>query len=222
MDIEKNVQQLNEKLGQNCLLVAVSKTKSADDIMAAYNAGIRDFGENNVLELTEKAEKLPKDIKWHMIGHMQSNKIKHIAPYIHLIHSVDSLKLLNDINKRAMNVDRMIGCLLQVHIAEEETKFGFTEEALFEALQTDGIEKLSNVKIEGIMGMATFTKDMDQVRQEFQKLKTIFDKAKSMYKLDNIDINVLSMGMSGDYSIAVEEGSTMVRVGSAIFGAKYT
>lgn len=220
MNIGKNVEELSEKLGRDCTLVAVSKTKPVEDIKAAYDVGIRDFGENKVQELAEKAPQLPKDIRWHMIGHLQRNKVKQVVPHVHLIHSVDSLRLLTEINKQAIAADRIVGCLLQVHIAQEESKFGFTEEELFDLLETEDMGAFSNVRIEGIMGMATFTEDTEQVRREFQELKSIYEGVKSLSKTSNVDIKILSMGMSGDYQIAIEEGSNMVRVGSAIFGAR--
>jgi pyridoxal phosphate enzyme (YggS family) len=202
----------------HCTLVAVSKTKPAEAIKEAYDAGQRIFGENKAQELTGKYETLPKDIQWHMIGHLQSNKVKYIAPFVSLIHSVDSFKLLEEINKQGVKVNRVIPCLLQVHIAEEETKFGFSEEEILDLLKTASFNTLNNIKVVGLMGMATFTDNVDQVRKEFRSLKTIFEKLKSSSLPSQIEMEELSMGMSGDYKIAIEEGSTMVRVGSAIFG----
>jgi PLP dependent protein len=197
-------------------LVAVSKTKPIEDIKALYDLGHRDFGENYVQELTEKAEQLPKDIRWHFIGHLQSNKVKFIAPFVHMIHGVDSYKLLSEINSKAIKNKRVIDCLLQVHIAMEETKFGFDEAELSSLLNTilkyEQLNSLNNVRICGLMAMASFTEDMDLVRTEFRKLKTFFDKFDSL--------TTLSMGMSSDYKIAIEEGSNMVRIGSLLFGTR--
>ena len=203
-----------------CTLIAVSKTKPAETIQEAYEAGQRVFGENKVQELTGKYDALPKDIEWHMIGHLQSNKIKFIAPFISLIHSVDSFKLLEEINKQALKSNRVIPCLLQIHIAEEETKFGFSEEEVFDLFKTDSFNQLNNIRIAGLMGMATFTDNPEQVRKEFRSLKSIFEKLKSSSLPKQVEMKELSMGMSGDYKIAIEEGSTMVRVGSAIFGGR--
>ncbi len=197
-------------------LVAVSKTKSAEDILELYQLGQRDFGENYVQELVSKAEHLPKDIRWHYIGHLQTNKVKYIAPFVHLIHGVDSIKLLKEINKQGEKNNRIINCLLQVHIAQEETKFGFNENELIEAIgQVENLQ-MGNVKISGLMGMASFTEDLEKVRSEFQVMKRIYDKL----AIDNSLLEFLSMGMSADYKIAIEEGSNMVRVGSLIFGER--
>ncbi len=210
MTIASNLKAIQSSLANKVTLVAVSKTKPNTAILEAYQAGQRIFGENKVQELAQKAEELPKDIAWHMIGHLQTNKVKFIAPFVSLIHGVDSLKLLKEINKRAEQNNRIIDCLLQVHIATETTKFGFgineVESALNEAKQ------FKNIKIVGLMGMATFTDDTQQVAEEFKSLKTVFDSIK------NDHITTLSMGMSGDYKLAIEQGSTMIRVGSAIFG----
>lgn len=213
MSIEKNLAEIRESLPKEVALVAVSKTKSNEEIMEAYVAGQRIFGENKVQELTRKQVELPKDIQWHMIGHVQRNKVKYMAPFVSLIHGVDSLKLLMEIDKQAKKNNRVIDCLLQIHIADEATKFGLDESELNEILSSD---KLANIKISGLMGMATLTSDEEQIRKEFKKLKSYFDSSKT--KLPNIKI--LSMGMSGDYNIAIEEGSTMVRIGSSIFGAR--
>lgn len=194
-----------------CTLVAVSKTKPNELIMEAYDAGQRDFGENKVQDLVAKAEALPKDIKWHMIGHLQRNKVKYIVPFVHLVHGIDSEKLLKEINKEAGKINRTVNGLLQVHIAKEDTKFGFSGEELEEFISNDGLSKYPNVKIEGLMGMATFTEDKGQVAEEFSMLKTLFDQ----YNWDT-----LSMGMSGDYQIAIAQGSNMIRVGTAIFGER--
>ncbi len=200
-------------------LVAVSKTKPAEDILELYELGQRDFGENYVQELVEKAEKLPNDIRWHFIGHLQSNKVKYIAPFVHLIHGVDSFKLLKEINKEAIKKNRSIDILLQAYIAQEETKFGMDEEELQAAIT--GFEQLENkqVNICGLMGMASFTDDMDKVRSEFKQLKKTFEELKK-YQISNFSLQTLSMGMSADYSVAIEEGSTMVRIGSLLFGAR--
>lgn len=220
MSIKKNIASLKQQLPVHCTLVAVSKTQPADVIMLAYEAGHRIFGENKVQELVTKHESLPTDIQWHMIGHLQSNKVKYIAPFIHLIHSVDSFKLLAEINKQAIKAERTIQCLLQIHIAKEETKFGFSEAEVLELLHNDSLQKLSSVRITGLMGMATNTSDSDQVRDEFRTLKKFYDLLRSMPLPANMEMKELSMGMSGDYKLALEEGSTMVRIGSAIFGER--
>lgn len=204
----------------NCKIVAVSKTKTPAEIMEAYNAGQRLFGENKVQELTDKYEKLPKDIEWHMIGHLQRNKVKYIAPFVSMIHSVDSVRLLEEINKQAAKHGRTIRCLLQAHIAEEETKFGFALDELKALFETETLAQYENVYIAGLMGMATFTDDESQIRREFRALKNTFEELKSRPLPPNAAMEELSMGMSGDYLIAIEEGSTMVRVGSAIFGER--
>lgn len=220
MDIKKNIASLKQQLPAYCTLVAVSKTQPVDVIMKAYNAGHRIFGENKVQELVSKFEALPTDIQWHMIGHLQSNKVKYIASFIHLIHSVDSYKLLAEINKQAIKARRTIHCLLQIHIAKEESKFGFSEAEVLELLHQGALEKLSSIRITGLMGMATNTSDTDQVRDEFRTLKKFYDQLKSMPLPANMEMKELSMGMSGDYKLAVEEGSTLVRIGSAIFGER--
>ena len=204
---KKIVAELGEK---HVILVAVSKTKPNQDLQSLYDLGQRDFGENYVQELVDKEAALPKDIRWHFIGHLQSNKVKYIAPFVHLIHVVDSLKLLKEINKQAAKCNRVIDCLLQVHIAQEETKFGMDEKEIEEVnLQ---ISELANVRIMGLMGMASFSDDLDKVRSEFNYLNTLFHKFRPW--------TTLSMGMSGDYQMAIEEGSTMVRIGSLLFGAR--
>ncbi|SNT24413.1 hypothetical protein SAMN05421640_2910 [Ekhidna lutea] len=218
-EISSQLKDLKESLPELCTLVAVSKTKPVEDILSAYNTGHRDFGENKVQELTRKAEELPKDIKWHMIGHLQRNKVKYIAPFVHLIHGVDSFKLLKEINKQGRKSDRVIDCLLQVHIAEEDTKFGFDKIELEEILSGKDLKDLAHVCIKGLMGMATFTEDTNQIRREFRLLKSIYEETKNSDHT-NVQMNTLSMGMSGDYKIALEEGSNMVRIGSAIFGAR--
>jgi PLP dependent protein len=215
--------EINEELqSKQATLVAVSKTKPASDIQELYDLGQRDFGENYVQELGEKQLLLPNDIRWHFIGHLQSNKVKYIAPFVHLIHGVDSYKLLLEIDKQARKFDRVIHCLLQVHVAQEETKFGFNEIELMEAM--DAIHKykllneLKNVEVSGLMGMASFTDDLEQVRKEFKYLKLLFDHCASLPW--NTGFNTLSMGMSSDFQLAIEEGSTMVRIGSLLFGAR--
>lgn len=200
-------------------LIAVSKTKPSEDLLALYELGQRDFGENYVQELVDKAAQLPKDICWHFIGHLQTNKVKLIAGFVQLIHGVDSLKLLREINKEAVKNNRVIDCLLQIHIAQEETKFGFDENELAELINTLPNETLNNIRITGLMGMASFSDDMDLVRNEFKKLKAIFDQY-AKRQASNVELETLSMGMSGDYKIAIEEGSNMVRIGSLLFGAR--
>ena len=221
MSISNNLTQIKSQLPANVTLVAVSKTKPVADLMEAYNAGQRIFGENYVQELVEKNEQMPKDIQWHFIGHLQSRKVKLITPFVSLIHGVDSLKLLQEINKQADKNNRVIDCLLQIHIAEEESKFGLDEQELNEILkqvQNDN-ENYKNTRIVGLMGMATFTENQNQIEKEFQNLKSIFDKV-SQLSTENCQLNTLSMGMSGDYQLAISCGSTMVRIGSSIFGAR--
>jgi pyridoxal phosphate enzyme (YggS family) len=210
---KEKYQQINEELRLSKItLVAVSKTKPVEDILELYDLGHRDFGENYVQELVEKAERLPKDIRWHFIGHLQSNKVKLITPFIYLIHGVDSLKLLKEIDKQAEKSKRHIDCLLQVHIAQEETKFGFDENELF-ALE---IGQFANVKIKGLMGMASLSEYVNKIRTEFKHLKTIYKKLSTLTP----QLSILSMGMSADYKIAIEEGSNMVRIGSLLFGER--
>ena len=201
-------------------LVAVSKTKPNEQILEIYNQGQRIFGENRVQELVKKHETLPKDIEWHMIGYLQSNKVKYIAPFIALIHSVDSFKLLKKINTEAAKHHRIINCLLQFKIAKEDSKSGFEIESAKEMLSDPSFSSLKNINIRGLMGMATFTNDEQLVRAEFQKLKTIFEELKSLHFDSNSDFSEISMGMSGDYKLAIEAGSTMVRIGSLIFGSR--
>jgi pyridoxal phosphate enzyme (YggS family) len=220
MNIKNNINNLRQSIPPNCTLIAVSKTHPVEKVKEAYDAGQRAFGENRVQELTPKFEALPKDIEWHMIGHMQSNKVKYVAPFIHMIHSVDSYNLLEEINKQAAKVKRTISCLLQIHIAEEESKFGFSEQEALDLVHAGSVKNLNHVTIVGLMGMATFTDDKNQVRKEFKGLKSFFEKLKSSNLPSNVLMKELSMGMSGDYQIALEEGSTMVRVGSAIFGER--
>ena len=210
---KEKYQQINEELRlSDITLVAVSKTKPVEDILELYNLGHRDFGENYVQELAEKAEKLPNDIRWHFIGHLQTNKVRSIVPFIYLIHGVDSLKLLKEIDKQAEKSKRVIDCLLQVHIAQEETKFGFDETELLNL----ELKQFLNVRIKGLMGMASLTDDINKIRIEFKFLKTLFEKLKT----ENPELLILSMGMSADYKIALEEGSNMVRIGSLLFGER--
>ncbi len=221
MSIAKNLTQIKSQLPANVTLVAVSKTKPVADLMEAYNAGQRIFGENKIQEMTEKWEQMPKDIQWHMIGHVQTNKVKFMAEYVSLIHGVDSLKLLQEINKQAKKHNRVIDCLLQIHIAEEETKFGLNEEELNEILKQVQHDKneFENIRIVGLMGMATFTENQNQIEKEFNHLKAIFDNSKKL-NTEHCQLNTLSMGMSGDYQLAISCGSTMVRIGSSIFGTR--
>jgi pyridoxal phosphate enzyme (YggS family) len=219
MDIVNNISAIQKDLKQ-VKLIAVSKTKPNEMLEAAYAGGQRAFGENKVQEMSDKADSLPKDMEWHMIGHLQRNKVKYIVPYVHLIHGVDSPRLLVEINKQGKKIDRIIPVLLQMHIAEEDTKFGLDQQELEELLGSESFKEMGNVAIQGLMGMATFTDDKDKVRREFKALKKTFDFVKEKYSGDNLDMQELSMGMSGDYQIAVEEGSTMVRIGSAIFGGR--
>ena len=218
--IVKNLVDVQDSLLENVKLIAVSKTKPASDIQTLYDAGQRAFGENKVQELVEKYEVLPKDIDWHLIGHLQTNKVKYIAPFVHLIHGVDSFKLLKEINKEGIKCNRIIPCLLQFHIAQEETKFGFSFEEAQEMLESNEFVELQHVAIHGVMGMASFTEDENQIHEEFQTLHNYFQLIKSHYFKFNTDFKEISMGMSGDYKIAMEEGSTMVRVGSTIFGSR--
>jgi hypothetical protein len=219
MSIKSNLNTLNNNLPAHIELVAVSKTKSVSEILEAYNAGQRAFGENKIQEMTEKFQELPKDIEWHMIGHLQRNKVKHMAEFVHLIHGVDSLKTLKEINKQAIKNERVINCLLQLKIAKEETKFGLSFNAAEEILNSEELKNLLNVNIKGLMGMASFTEDESIIRSEFKTLKNYYNLLKK-YNLKNFNPTIISMGMSGDYKIAIEEGSTMVRVGSAIFGTR--
>ena len=218
--IEENLIRVKKTIPKNVKLVAVSKTKPNADILIAYEAGQRVFGENKVQELTQKQSELPDDIEWHLIGHLQSNKVKFIAPFVSLIHAVDSLKLLKEINKQAKKNNRTINCLLQFHIAQEESKFGLNFEQAQELLSSQDFIELQNISISGVMGMASNTEDEEQVREEFQTLENYFNVLKSHYFKFNDNFQHLSMGMSGDYLIAIEEGSNMVRVGSLIFGSR--
>lgn len=213
-------QSLKQSLPANVKLVAVSKTKPVEDIMTLYNLGQRVFGENKAQELQQKHAQLPQDIEWHFIGHLQTNKIKYIAPFVSMIHSIDSLNLLTEVNKFALKNDRIIPCLLQFHIATEETKFGFNWEECEEMLQNSTFSSLQNVDIRGVMGMATFTDDTAKIRQEFQQLHEYYKLLKNKYFTDKESFKEISCGMTDDYPIAIEEGSTMIRIGSAIFGKR--
>jgi pyridoxal phosphate enzyme (YggS family) len=220
MDIAKNIAEIKKSLPEGLKLVAVSKKKSPEIIMQAYHAGHKIFGENKAQDLVHKYEKLPKDIEWHFIGHLQTNKAKYLVPFVSMIHSIDSFKILKTVNKEAQKNNRTIPCLLQFHIARESSKFGLSEEEAHEILDSEEYKTLKNISIVGVMGMATFTDDEMQVRNEFRFLKRIFDKLKKEYFPRKKGFKEISMGMSDDYSIAVEEGSTMVRVGSKIFGVR--
>lgn len=220
MSIAENIDLVKANLPAHVQLIAVSKTKPANLLIEAYNHGQRAFGENKVQEMVWKYEELPKDIEWHFIGHLQSNKIKYIAQFVHLIHGVDSFKLLNAVNSEAKKVKRIIPCLLQFHIAEEETKFGLSMEEAVKMLSSEEFILLENVKISGVMGMATYTDNENQIRKEFSYLKDCFEILKSDYFAKNEDFKEISMGMSGDYLIAIAEGSTMIRIGSTIFGER--
>jgi pyridoxal phosphate enzyme (YggS family) len=214
MNIADNTKKIRASIPESVELVAVSKTKSNEEIMEAYDVGHRVFGENKVQDMTAKNESLPKDIQWHMIGHVQTNKVKYMAPYVDLIHGVDSFKLLKEVNKQAAKNKRTISCLLQIHIAEEATKFGLSPEECKEVVIQ--AEALENITIKGLMGMATFTDNVTQIEREFKTLKELYQDLKS----DNKDFDILSMGMSGDYELAIKEGSNMIRVGSKIFGER--
>ena len=218
--IVETINKIKNEIGQDVKLVAVSKTKPASDIELAYAGGQRIFGENKVQELVEKYEVLPKDIEWHLIGHLQRNKVKYIAPFVSLIHAVDSKRLLKEINKQALKCERTINVLLQFHIAQEESKFGFSFEEAKELLEDNEFVEMQNVNIVGVMGMATNTENKEKVADEFRTLHNYFQIIKSHYFKFNPDFKEISMGMSGDYNIALEEGSTMIRVGSTIFGAR--
>jgi pyridoxal phosphate enzyme (YggS family) len=216
MSIQQNLLNIKSTLPEHVTLVAVSKTKPVPDLMEAYNAGQRIFGENKIQEMADKWEQMPKDIEWHMIGHVQTNKVKFMAPFVSLIHGVDSLKLLEEINKQALKNNRIIDCLLQIYIAEEESKFGLDEKELTALLASPTFKEMKNIRIVGLMGMATFTDNQNQIKKEFQHLKSIFDQ----FTVHNSQFTILSMGMSGDYQLAIACGSTMVRIGSSIFGGR--
>ncbi len=220
MSVTQNLKTIQQDIPPDVTVVAVSKTKPVESVLEAYESGHKVFGENKVQELTAKFNELPKDIEWHMIGHLQRNKVKYIAPFVSLIHSVDSYKLLNEINKEAAKNKRVIDCLLQVHIAREESKFGLNENEIHALLNSTEYKDLKNIRIKGVMGMATFTSNPGELRDEFRTLKKIFEQLKSDYFIGKPFFSELSMGMSNDYKIAIEEGSTMVRIGSLIFGAR--
>jgi pyridoxal phosphate enzyme (YggS family) len=219
MSIQKNLLHIKSTLPERVTLVAVSKTKPVSDLMEAYNAGQRVFGENKIQEMVDKWEQMPKDIEWHMIGHVQTNKVKYMASFVSLIHGVDSLKLLEEINKQALKNNRIIDCLLQIYIAEEESKFGLDEEELSALLTSTTFKEMKNIRIVGLMGMATFTDNQNQIKKEFSHLKSIFDRLQSL-QTANCELRTVSMGMSGDYQLAIACGSTMVRIGSSIFGGR--
>lgn len=219
MSITENLQHIKKLLPKEVTLIAVSKTKPESDILEAYNAGQRVFGENKIQEMAEKYEALPKDIQWHMIGHLQSNKVKYMASFVSLIHGVDSFKKLEEINKQAIKNNRVIDCLLQIKIASEDTKFGLSTTEATQLLASENLKNLKNICIKGFMGMATFTDDETIIKNEFRILKNYLNSSKK-YKTTNFNPTILSMGMSGDYKIAIEEGSTMVRIGSSIFGTR--
>ena len=219
MSISENILKIKSKLPEGVSLVAVSKTKPISDLLEAYNGGQRIFGENKIQEMASKYNEMPKDIAWHMIGHIQRNKVKYMASFVSLIHGVDSLRLLTEINKQALKNNRIIDCLLQVKIAAEENKFGLSENEVLNLLGSEEIKKFQNIKIVGLMGMATFTDNQEQLQKEFQMLKSVFDNL-THRKSSNFNLKTLSMGMSDDYPIAIKNGSTMIRVGSSIFGKR--
>jgi pyridoxal phosphate enzyme (YggS family) len=220
MEIRKKIQELKKLIPGNVSLVAVSKTKPIADLQEAYDGGQRIFGENKIQEMVDKFDVLPKDIQWHMIGHLQSNKVKYMAHFVDLIHGVDKFKTLKEINKQAKKHDRVINCLLQAKIAKEETKFGLSFDDIEQILQSAEMTALENIKIVGFMGMASFTDNQTQLKEEFSSLKDFFEKHKTKTTIANCQLDVLSMGMSGDYNLAIENGSTMIRVGSSIFGKR--
>lgn len=216
MSIKENIQSFKDKISKNVILVAVSKTKPVSDLMQAYDAGQRVFGENKIQEMEAKWQEMPKDIEWHMIGHVQRNKVKYMAPFVSLIHAVDSLKLLKEIEKQAKKNERTIDCLIQIKIAKEDSKFGISREDCREILNSEAFKNFNHVKVVGLMGMATFTEDESIVDQEFKTLKSFYNEIKPNHP----NLEIISMGMSGDYELAIENGSTMIRVGSAIFGER--
>lgn len=219
MSIQNNLKHIKTTIPDAVTLVAVSKTKPVTDLQEAYDAGQRVFGENKIQEMSEKHEQLPKDIKWHMIGHVQRNKVKYMASFVSLIHAVDNFKLLEEINKQAQKHNRIIKCLLQLKIASEDSKFGMSKQELVSLLNNDKLKTLKHIQIVGLMGMATFTEDERQIEKEFNYLKTTYDQFNS-FKTENCELKTLSMGMSGDYQLAINCGSNMVRIGSSIFGTR--
>ena len=220
MSIKENLHQIKSNLPESVTLVAVSKTKPIADLQEAYDAGQRVFGENKIQEMVEKYDVLPKDIQWHMIGHLQSNKVKYMAHFVDLIHGIDKFSTLKEINKQAKKHDRVINCLLQAKIAKEETKFGLSFEDIETILASEKLRELKNIKIVGFMGMATFTDNQNQLNEEFSALNNFFNTQKTKIETENCQLKILSMGMSGDYELAIENGSTMIRVGSSIFGSR--
>jgi pyridoxal phosphate enzyme (YggS family) len=218
--IKEKLAEIRKEIPEHVTLIAVSKTKPISDLEEAYKSGQRHFGENKVQEMFEKHEQLPKDIQWHLIGHLQTNKVKYIAPFVHLVHSVDSLKLLKEIDKQAKKNNRIIDCLLQFHIAQEETKFGLSLMEAEALISCQDFKDLKNINIVGVMGMASFSDDVSLIKREFQELNSIFKRLQENYFSKNQNFKEISMGMSGDYALAIEEGSTMVRVGSSIFGGR--
>ena len=218
-EVQENITNLKNQIPAGVKLVAVSKFKPKELLFEAYEIGFRAFGENYVQELVDKYEALPKDIEWHFIGHLQTNKVKYIAPFVHLIHSVDSFKLLKEIDKQAFKNERVIECLIQIYIAKEDSKTGMDKDEYLQMIDSEEFKLLKNVKVKGLMGMSTFTDNLDLVREEFRSLKQLFDQTRSL-KADNVSLEEISMGMSGDWQLAVEEGSTMIRVGSSIFGSR--
>lgn len=219
MSIKTNLKDLLSAIPDDVMLVAVSKTKPISDLMQAYEAGQRVFGENKIQEMTMKYDIMPKDIKWHMIGHVQTNKVKHMASYVDLIHGVDNFKLLKEINKQAKKQQRIINCLLQIKIADEDTKFGLSNHDAMEIVRSDAFLELKNIKVCGLMGMASHTKDQNKIKKEFNYLKAVFDDLKSIKRL-HYDLQIMSMGMSNDYKLALSCGSNMIRIGSHIFGVR--
>lgn len=219
MSIKQNLNTIKQSLPEHVTLVAVSKTKPVSDLIEAYNAGQRIFGENKIQEMVDKYQEMPKDIKWHMIGHVQRNKVKYMAEFVDLIHGVDRIKLVKEINKQAKKHDRVINCLLQIKIAEEDSKFGMSTNDAKSLLQSEDFKSFNNVNISGVMGMATFTDNETQIKEEFKRLKSTFEDLKNI-KTSNCNLQTISMGMSGDYPLAIECGSTMIRVGSSIFGER--
>ena len=219
MSIQENLKTIKSSIPEHVTLVAVSKTKPVSDLMEAYNAGQRVFGENKIQEMAEKYEEMPKDIKWHMIGHVQRNKVKYMASFVSLIHGVDNFKLLKEIDKQAKKHDRIIDCLLQIKIASEDSKFGMSFEDASKFTQSKIMSELKNIRVTGVMGMATFTDDKSQIINEFNRLKFTFDALKAL-QTENCKLQIISMGMSGDYKLAIDCGSTMIRVGSSIFGLR--
>lgn len=220
MSIEGNLNRIKEKLGKSTKLVAISKTKPVEMLMECYDAGQRIFGENKVQEMLDKQAAMPNDVQWHLVGHLQTNKVKYIAPFVSLIHSADSIKLIQEINKQGAKHHRIISCLLQIYIAKEETKFGLDIQEALDLLQSESFTQMQNIRVMGVMGMATNTENLKQVREEFQHLKQFSDTLKLKFASDIHPLHEISMGMSSDFEIAIEEGSTLVRVGSSIFGIR--